>query len=190
MHHYLLIDCSTEIKNVLYLEDFFDDYTYYYPPSIYSNLEMIFCDLIYQMILESHLIRANYTTRTKTVVNREKESLNAATMTYEKVEESITKINVRHHEYATEDFYESCRNMAKDFLFSLKKHQITPDYLIKKLKESEKEEEYNRNILPFEENYYKFSVYLDYPVSNTKVICSEKDISEFMKRKGIKFIEF
>lgn len=142
------------------------------------------------MILESHLIRANYVTKTKSTVNKENESLNAATMTYEPVEESITKTIFKYHEYATDDFYDSCRNLAKDFLFHLKRHEIKPDYLINKLKESEIEDEYNRNIFPFEKAYYKFAAYLDYPISDVQVIASKKDISDFMERKGIRFIEF
>lgn len=191
MHHYLLIENDVAIRNVIHIDDFFDDYKIHYPERIYSKFEMVFCDFIYSMILDSHLIKSEYTSKSVKKIEKEFELLNAATLTYEKETQEISKVVIKNREYATDDYYENCRNLAKDILFYLKNKKIDADYLIKQLKESETDLEFERNIKDkYLYSYYKFAKYLDYKFSNVEVIVSKTDIHEFLEKKGIRFIEF
>lgn len=178
MNHYLLFENPHITNDIINLEDFIEDYVLYYSPHIFTYYEMIFCDLIYQMVMESHLVNSEKKSKVTRTLNIEYEIFNEDKMEYEIRNKEIKKNYNKYEDYEPEKYNKKCRDMAKDIFFDLKNRKIDEDYFINKLKESETKVDYNNNILKYEKQYYKFIQYMKLSTEPIFIIVSKEDIED------------
>lgn len=191
-HYYLIFDNNEEIPKAVFLDKntFFEDYYRYYNPSIYSYYEMIACDCIYQMILDSHLIERNQFKVMDKEIIEEGERLNPVTFIPEYIiKKSIKKI-IRYDEYNSNEHLNSCRNMAKDILFQIKSKHMNQDDLIKLLKKTESFSDYEKYLKKHEKIYYDLMAHLEnYSNKEMEIVTSTHPLDDYYKEHDICYLE-